>query len=508
MLQGDSGIQGEANPRALHGDEPPARRRRIARPRDEGQLRIFYILASCVGLGSEFYPAIAWTPRIQHLVAISSGNWQLFTSAEADSHPEKRIFDKAARATRALVFGYIAYVVQSVAVFPYPIPCPDMSLEALQVQCASPIHGRLASDIIREWRESDGASGSVPICVAPNVAVQITCERSVILHIIPITARTPRADMLHNEPSKYITHRFIESQHVAMPRRQRAGNLVLQRLDNNFHGATAEEILEWVDASKYIKQVRKSWLAGKAFAKILCRRGPETLQAMISRVTPVCYDTLRRARVRTDVVAMLIWRHVFASTLASEHALYLWTDSSPQWRARELFAATFESFTPTRYARKMFPHVTHQLGLDTLAKVLALLWQIWLVSGPAFRAVRSFCDRVHCIVTDYGTERHICDHVDILPEFFRMIGCRTDYSPQLQTYLFPRAMSIGGWRHTFDLILRRSLGQLSFFPGWMDKFKVYVAPAPTHCQLAMCLFVGADLARYVCSVLFGFRIVR
>ena len=56
------------------------------------------------------------------------------------------------------------------------------------------------------------------------------------------------------------------------------------------------------------------------------------------------YDVLRRIRLRLDVVAMLAWRHWLAQLMQSgkEWSVYVWMDASPQWRGKELFAASFD----------------------------------------------------------------------------------------------------------------------------------------------------------------------
>ncbi len=48
----------------------------------------------------------------------------------------------------------------------------------------------------------------------------------------------------------------------------------------------------------------------------------------------------RKARVRLDVVAMLIYRLAYASLVAP--SFYLWTDSSPQWEGLDFRASSFD----------------------------------------------------------------------------------------------------------------------------------------------------------------------
>ena len=164
---------------------------------------------------------------------------------------------------------------------------------------------------------------------------------------------------------------------------------------------------------------------------------------------------MRLARVRLDTVAMLVHRHFWQSLVWAEVAIHIWCDASPQWRGFELFAASFDLLAPGFCQRRAFPFITPELGQDLTSKTVALLWQIFLVVGPTFLAVRAFCNRVVCICTDMGTERLMTEVADILDLFYSLIGDKTDYSHLRQDSLFPRAVHMPGWRHQFDTLLKR-----------------------------------------------------
>ena len=62
---------------------------------------------------------------------------------------------------------------------------------------------------------------------------------------------------------------------------------------------------------------------------------------------------------------------------------------------------------------------------------------------------------------------------DMLPDFFELM-LRIPLQPAEaihERWLFPLAIQMPGWRHIFDLILRRSLSSMPWFPRWLDIFK-------------------------------------
>ena len=112
---------------------------------------------------------------------------------------------------------------------------------------------------------------------------------------------------------------------------------------------------------------------------------------------------------------------------------------------------------------------------DARGKAFSLLWQLWLHYGPRFETLRALLGQITSIVSDMGTERLICDMHDILPEFFARIDPSFDLaSHPAQCFLFPRAMMVQGWKHTMDLMFRKGLSSLRFFPGWLTGFKALV----------------------------------
>ncbi len=65
-----------------------------------------------------------------------------------------------------------------------------------------------------------------------------------------------------------------------------------------------------------------------------------------------------------------------------------------------------------------------------------------------------------------GTERKIIDLPDFLPEFYVvLLGFPLTPAQRVPLgFLFPNAMHMGGWRHMWDLVLRRVLSAIPWWP--------------------------------------------
>ena len=236
--------------------------------------------------------------------------------------------------------------------------------------------------------------------------------------------------------------------------------------------------MDWLSASVHIKDIRKAPEAATDFARIFSRGSSLSKEQLLSGMETMSYATLREARVRCDIASMMLWRklvqHVMDTHDPSSVHCYLYIDSSPQWRGFELLATSLEIFDGSSYTRRLLLVVSldrNRLGIQ--GKAIALLWQLWLVCGPSFSALKFVTERVQAICSDMGTESGIANMVDILPAFFRMIapGMQTS-SPHER--LFGRALQVPGWRHLWDNILRRTLASLPWFASWLDSFKAVV----------------------------------
>ncbi|CAK0789149.1 unnamed protein product [Prorocentrum cordatum] len=182
-------------------------------------------------------------------------------------------------------------------------------------------------------------------------------------------------------------------------------------------------ILDWLDATRDLKQMRMKDAACEKWNKIISG-AREVENAPIEET--VGYNVLRYARVRVDCVAMLLWRERFARLDGDGFDIHLHSDGSPQWAGVELFASTFDILTPcaqgpSKYHvdRRLLPLISIGMSMfSALGKCFALLWQVFLIAGPRFEDVRKFLNIVRSLTVDFGTERLLADYEDVLPWFF------------------------------------------------------------------------------------------
>ena len=164
----------------------------------------------------------------------------------------------------------------------------------------------------------------------------------------------------------------------------------------------AQQIIAWVRATSYIKNVGDFKKATEAFAELLCP--DEDVAGLMGASDIICRTSLLRARVRVDLVAMLLFREAFE--VMDSPSVYLWTDASPQWRGLEYCATTFDVSSGNQITRRLMPCLSLSRGGTTaMHKCLGLLWQCFLMVGPT--NLQMFCRSVRSLTTDMGTERLI-----------------------------------------------------------------------------------------------------
>ena len=344
-----------------------------------------------------------------------------------------------------------------------------------------------AQQMMQSWRDEYNAlPGTIVANLSPWLASQIVSGSKAHMHMVAATGRTRRAALLvRAEPSRRQLRALCEkadgeraalAPEAVVPVRHRQHELTLQ----------PECVLEWLEATATVRDIRKVPAAALAFGKIFTRQLRAQQPELKVEAPTVGYETLRLARVRADCVAMKLHRR-FIQALGETAQIYIYCDASPQLRGIELFATTFDIFDGVGFHRRLAPVISlERTHYDALGKMTALLWQIWLMAGPKAEDVARFCGRVRALVTDQGTERMLANMPDTLGDFWRMMP-ESGEPPPPRGFTFPRALEVPGWMHLWDTVLRRSLSSLSFFPEWMSRTRALVAflrSAPLRSQLA------------------------
>jgi hypothetical protein len=407
------------------------------------------------------------------LVGAALGRWYLNDHATAASTDNRKWITTAAdyAVTRgSSVKGYIAYEAEQIARFAEPLAIDVASTALALLLQVNPLL-LLGGSTFREWVEFHG------ICTIPII---VTLETSLALVVIRhgwmcfyavalTTGRSAKRKMLESRASWKVMRRWLRDQVAVASRRIRHNRVAGKGWES---ALPADLVIDWVRTTIFMKDTKLTKEASKAFARVLCRKNPKITSAELVSQCEYCgREVLRRARVRIDAVAALLFRMYFMS-LHTRWYMNLWADGSPLWNGTEMFASSFDLTVRDSTHRRLLPCV--RLPRDFMGakhKCLALLWQLYLLMGPCFESMRKACEGVRSITTDMGTERLLAGMDDILVTFFRLIGARPDPRMCTVAKLFPRALVGQGWRHSWDVVLRRALFSLPFFPVFLKRTK-------------------------------------
>ena len=468
---------------------------------------LFLVVASMQGLWSTIahpWPAEWPMPGPDQVTVLGvalASSWAFRAiDSQASSDVHQRMRHEALRVSRANALGYIETLVHRFAGLVMPLLRDTNArvgvvdeLDLAPVRVVTPgqgqHNGNSLGEVMRVWRrDCGGRVRSVQwLHVSPFVAGLLsgTCH---VLHSVALTRRCCRNRFLDwRQPSRRNIARLVQH---ALQSGARASNPAPQRLGRiprwSSQMIDPGVLVDWLDATRYLLDVREAPQAAGAFARLLSHSGQATRAQLMQSLPNASYTTLRKARIKLDCVAMMLWRDFWRVLLherASSLSVHIFCDSSPQ-RAAELFACTVDIFDGEKFWRCFLPALAlDPTMLDGTGKTVALLWACWLIVGPAWGDMKSFCQRVVSITTDMGVERNIGGMVDMLPEFYHLIDQRFDMDAHpAEGMLFPRCVGIPGWKHGWDNVLQRALSTLRWFPLFLLRLKALVAflRVPSH----------------------------
>ena len=380
----------------------------------------------------------------------------------------------ARRMVAGAVVGFVTYEVVRVEMLADAVEIRDDSRPDVWQRLRDSIVANsdaTLSQLATEWCGRRFIS-PVPWEVCPTLAVGVARLSWPLLHVVAVTARLNRRRLMDLWPSEGTLRRFRAAHRAGADGHRRRGQQ--PRVGKRpYGGVRAEQVLRWLEATAYVKNLKQCHVAAAKFAKLLLPGRPSSLEEVLPRQDIIHKETLRRARVRADLAAMLLFRETYP--LLQNPCFYVWTDSSPQWKGLEYCASTFELHQDGQPPkRRLLPCISLTRGrTSALHKTLALLWQITLVTGPS--QVQNFCSCVRAIVTDMGSERKIPRMpISVLQGFLKHVG--SDVLVRLDSpWVFPKALHVPGWKHAVDLLLRKGLWQLSFFPDFLKRVKAIVS---------------------------------
>jgi hypothetical protein len=421
-----------------------------------GPARVFLFLATDSGWWANFLndSSMPLEPGQTILVGAAIASWTFFSHGHAAAHSDAEFFRCAACRTRGDITGFVGYVASE------RVECEACDFDGTCSNQEMLIRlGRIVvgdstlGAIISGWR-GRGLVESIqviPVFLAPPLARAVIGGSQHVFHAVAITGRTLRNRFLSSAPSClrmrswFGRHGGQGNSIMASGRRTLAND----RRENKFGGSSAGQIVDVLRASRHIKDIKLIDQAADAFAILFSRGGRVTKDMLMQDAGSLNREVVRRARVRFDCVSMLAWRRRLATVDFNRVNIHLFADASPQRRGLELFAASFDFVLDGTCVRRLLPFISATLGMDLDAKAFTLLWQFFLVIGPTFRTLRSWCNRVRSVCTDFGTERLFAHIRDVLPAFCKFVGIQVSGEPLSR--LFPRALQIPGWHHLWDV---------------------------------------------------------
>ena len=192
--------------------------------------------------------------------------------------------------------------------------------------------------------------------------------------------------------------------------------------------------------------------------------------------------SLLRGFARCDVTAMLLHRREWHADVVYDNveAVTLHTDGSPNTGLEfQGMVAVVRKRDNSSYEITL-PGATLAYGLqDGVSKTVTLLWAIWLMCGPALADILYFINKTTCICTDGGTELTTVETPNLLYAFMQWVA-GTPFT-ELHAFarngerLFPVAIRIVGWGHTFGNLMKGAAGTWRLWSQKLELVRKLVA---------------------------------
>lgn len=423
----------------------------------------------------------------------------------AGSEALQPLLTLARRKTRRPPAGYLVQELADMLGFEEPpvlsqvdVDAPSRLLEALSAST-----GRLRSRSViapsvsvnaalAEWEASWGGlqdRGCHAILLDPGFASSYAGARF-LWAVALCPGRLPRAvEFAGLRPSNAVLRRQVASAAPAPDAPAQAARPAQPTSRYLGDAFPVDMLVEWIDATSDLHDMRDAAKSKKKWAKILARGGHQSAEELCNRTKDVSYPVLQRSRTQLDATAMVLFRFYWDSIAGSQADVFVYTDGSPQWRGSELFATSMDVITRGPDDARVYDHFllpVVQLGINvrtSIAKGFALLWQLFLLLGPDMQRLRSFLLRIRSITTDFGVEHMVQGLPDLLPEFLVWATGKAPGGVTSRTdRMFPRALLSPGWAHLCDSLLQRALFALDWFPSWLDAFKAFLTFLRHHSE--------------------------
>ena len=479
-------------------------------------------------LGADVFKATSASSDISLLGLACVQTWK-FIGLEHIECCEKLFMKQVlAQNSQTEILGFIDYPILATARLPVPLtlkrPLTSTDLRHILQHSDFEVEHLVSRDVVswcdlaaswsRQWAINP-MNSPTPVQVAPVLAHAAMRGLWPSLSLAAVNQRTHRGTFLspgwpsasalahfvhHRQQASASTDTMPWTQHDRLPRLQKKRvNTCCTFEYDPMH------ILRFLESSRFLKDIRDLRLASKSFLRSLFPDQCDSLFETAARVPG--RPAIHRARVRLHCVALLLerrkWSHAVAVGLAPRVWRYLSADASPQV-GLELFGTTFDTVTDGNFidlARKFTTITSLGYGHCGLVdKLMALLWQIWLMAGPKTSTMREWLDTVRGVTTDLGVEKELADAPDVLPCFMHWLrtGSVVPHLVQRGTYLFPNAIFCPGWAHLISGILENTTASIDWFPGFLVKLR---AVNKLFRSKALCIAIARAVPHWTASEL-------
>ena len=357
------------------------------------------------------------------VVGIGLGSWAY---AAVDSKPRSSshsIMRKlASRTVQGVIRGHVEYTFTQCFRLLQPLLCDSTEMPHRILEAISHATGYLVDDfhdgvatpimytikdVADMWKPMFVSSGVGLANLAPSLAYRVAraFPPHPCVHCVGVSLRINRKRLLNRaDVSAKRLRSAIRAQPAPDPNPVPESLEIVQK-------RSVWELIDWLDMVREVKSLKRLEIALPKFAKVFCKRGPETEEEMMARLEPYCRNTLREGRIRLDHVAMNIHREFITSSLKTcAHLVdvYVYIDGSTQWgRNLELLACSYDIVINNECTSRMCPLVTIcKQMLDSVGKQIGFIWLMWLSAGPDFLVTQLFLSRIRGVCTDVGVEKY------------------------------------------------------------------------------------------------------
>ena len=186
-------------------------------------------------------------------------------------------------------------------------------------------------------------------------------------------------------------------------RSKRTDRSVRDASQNRASETGAHTLLQWVETTSHIKSLRYKNEAALAGRRLLAKSRAAQLEDSLTGDGPASTEVLRKARIRLDIAATLVWR---LWQTKGDAVLHVWTDSSPQRKGLDHTASTWEVFSSERrYVQAS--HALHDFGTMSCAGHCTDAWHSCCIAFLLVVPVQlhGFCRKIRAFVKDVECDR-------------------------------------------------------------------------------------------------------